>query len=117
MAGAITQVVSPYAYGPFYRNPLRDIVAKFDYDKVCAHSDPLFFVSATRVRNGKIRVFQGDEIGPEALLASACLPTLFQGGARCSTRRQDGSRRSGTAAIPAIRRCFLCSPAVCPMTS
>jgi NTE family protein len=35
-------------------------------------------VGATRVRNGKIRIFEGDEIGPDALMASACLPTVFQ---------------------------------------
>jgi len=38
----------------------------------------MFYVGATRVRNGKIRIFQGDEIGPDALMASACLPTMFQ---------------------------------------
>jgi predicted acylesterase/phospholipase RssA len=27
---------------------------------------------------GKIRVFTGDDIGPEAIMASACLPTLFK---------------------------------------
>ena len=29
-------------------------------------------------RTGKIKVFEGQEIGPEALMASACLPTVFQ---------------------------------------
>jgi NTE family protein len=75
---AVTQALSPYSYGPFYKNPLTDIVEKFNYDQVCARDKPLFFVGATRLRNGKIRVFEGDEIGPEALMASACLPTLFQ---------------------------------------
>ena len=75
---AWSRAVSPYAYGPFYRNPLAPIVARFDYDRVCAHDLPLLFVCATRVRNGKIRIFQGDEITPDALMASACLPTIFQ---------------------------------------
>ncbi len=78
MADAVSNMTSPYATGPFYRNPLEDIVRKFDYEKVCNSVEPLFFVCATRVRNGKIRVFSGDEIGPEALMASACLPTLFR---------------------------------------
>lgn len=30
------------------------------------------------MRNGKIRIFEGDEIGPDALMASACLRTVFQ---------------------------------------
>jgi NTE family protein len=78
LSGALSGVVSPYAYGPFYRNPLEDIVKRFDYDRVCGEDAPRFFVGATRVRNGKIRIFEGDEIGPEALLASACLPSMFQ---------------------------------------
>jgi NTE family protein len=78
LGDAVTRVVSPYGYGPLYQNPLSDIVAKFDYDRVCNAHEPLFFVGATRVRNGKIRIFEGDEIGPDALMASACLPTVFQ---------------------------------------
>ncbi|MGJ8545621.1 MAG: patatin-like phospholipase family protein [Sulfitobacter sp.] len=75
---AWSRAVSPYAYGPFYRNPLADIVSKFDYEYVCDKDRPQFFVCATRVRNGKVRVFREDEIGPDALMASACLPSVFQ---------------------------------------
>ena len=78
MADAITNVTSPYSYGPFYRNPLTDIVAKFDYDKVCNSVAPHLHICATRVRNGKIKVFSGDEISADAIMASACLPTLFK---------------------------------------
>ncbi|WP_324754838.1 patatin-like phospholipase family protein [Roseovarius sp. Pro17] len=78
MSEAVSRVLSPYAYGPFYSNPLQRVVEKFSYDKVCADHAPLLSVCATNVRSGKIRVFQGDDIGPDALLASACLPTLFQ---------------------------------------
>ncbi|MEM9250466.1 MAG: patatin-like phospholipase family protein, partial [Pseudomonadota bacterium] len=53
-------------------------VSCFEYDKVCADTGPAFFVSATNVRTGKIRVFSGTEISTEAIMASACLPTLFQ---------------------------------------
>jgi len=75
---AVSRVFSPYSYGPFYKNPLADIVEKFDYNRVCNKQGPVFYVGATRVRNGKIRIFEGDEIGPDALMASACLPTVFQ---------------------------------------
>jgi NTE family protein len=76
--GLAAQVFSPYALGPAYRNPLERVVRRFDFSRVCAGEGPAFFVSATNVRSGKIRVFAGDEITPAALLASACLPTLFQ---------------------------------------
>ena len=78
MTDAMSQFVSPYSYGPFYRNPLEDIVKRFDYDRVCNTVAPLLFIGATRVRNGKIKVFSGDEISSDALLASACLPTVFK---------------------------------------
>ncbi|GGH25193.1 patatin-like phospholipase family protein [Cribrihabitans marinus] len=73
-----SRMVSPYAYGPFYRNPLSPVVEAFDYDKVCAGEGPELFICATRVRTGKIRIFSGAEISTEAILASACLPTVFQ---------------------------------------
>jgi NTE family protein len=79
-ADALSRVVSPYAYGPFYRNPLRSIVEQFNFDHVCQISKqgPRLFVCATRVRNGKVRVFRDAEISTDAILASACLPTVFQ---------------------------------------
>ena len=75
---AASRVTSPYWLGPFYRNPLEPIVCRFNYETVCAHTDPAFFVSATNVRTGKIRVFEYEEITTQAILASACLPTMFQ---------------------------------------
>ncbi|MFK7743918.1 MAG: patatin-like phospholipase family protein [Roseobacter sp.] len=79
-ADAWSRVVSPYSYGPFYKNPLEPIVAKFDYDNVCAErgDGPCLFVCATNVRTGKVRVFKDSEISTSAILASACLPTVFQ---------------------------------------
>ncbi|MFK7835669.1 MAG: patatin-like phospholipase family protein [Sulfitobacter sp.] len=75
---AVSSMTSPYSYGPFYRNPLTDIVQKLDYDRVCNGVDPRLYICATRVRNGKIKVFSGDEISAEAIMASACLPTVFK---------------------------------------
>jgi len=77
-ADTVSRMTSPYAWGPFYTNPLQPVVADFDYGKVCGEGGPELFVCATNVRTGKIRVFEGDEITTEAILASACLPTLFQ---------------------------------------
>ncbi|WP_417724973.1 patatin-like phospholipase family protein [Salipiger sp.] len=75
---AVTQMVSPYAWGPFYRNPLERLVARFDFEKVQHEHGPEFHVCATCVRDGKVRVFTGDRLTPGAIMASACLPTMFQ---------------------------------------
>ncbi|WP_224814890.1 patatin-like phospholipase family protein [Hasllibacter sp. MH4015] len=74
----ISRMVSPYASGPFYQNPLQPIVADFSYDTICCEEGPAFHICATNVRTGKIRVFTGPEISPGAIMASACLPTMFR---------------------------------------
>lgn len=75
---AVSRMLSPYGWGALYQNPLRRIVEQFDYDKVCDTHGPELFICATQVRQGKVRVFHGDTISTDAILASACLPTLFQ---------------------------------------
>lgn len=74
----IGRMVSPYASGPFYSNPLERIVERLHYDKVCDRAGPVLAICATNVRTGKIRIFEGDEITPLSIMASACLPTLFR---------------------------------------
>ncbi len=78
MADAASRMTSPYALGPFWRNPLEPVVRDLAFDRVCANDGPALFIGATNVRTGKPRVFTGTDITTDALLASACLPTLFQ---------------------------------------
>ncbi len=78
LAERMTQVFSPYDSGVLYANPLERVVAKFHPELLTSTAGPRLFVSATNVRTGKIRVFGGDEVTPDAVLASACLPTLFR---------------------------------------
>ena len=75
---ALSRMMSPYAWGPFYSNPLEPIVEQLDFGRVCALDGPEFVVCATQVREGKIRLFRGNEISTGAILASACLPTMFR---------------------------------------
>lgn len=75
---SMSQMFSPYHYGPFYQNPLRDVVDQLSLDDVCCDEGPELFICATAVRTGKIRVFEAAEISTDAILASACLPDLFQ---------------------------------------
>ena len=78
MADSFTRMVSPYVWGPFYRNPLDPIVSRFHYEDVCEAGGPALFICATNVRDGKVRVFSGEGINKDVVMASACLPTLFQ---------------------------------------
>jgi len=74
----MTRVLSPYDLNPFGLNPLRTILDEvIDFDRV-ARAPILLFVTATNVRTGRGRIFRNAEITADVLLASACLPTMFQ---------------------------------------
>jgi NTE family protein len=72
-------VLSPYQFNPLNYHPMRAVVTEMlEFEHVCSRSWPKLFVCATNVRDGKPRVFAAAEITPDAILASACLPTLYQ---------------------------------------
>ena len=78
-AEAVTRVLSPYQFNPANYHPLRGIVEEmFDGATVASDLGPKLFINATNVRDGKPRVFLGDEVNADAILASACLPALYQ---------------------------------------
>ena len=75
----LSRVASPYELNPFNLNPLRDMVDKFiDFDKVRDAEDMPIYVAATNVETGRVRVFSREELTIDVLMASACLPTMFQ---------------------------------------
>jgi len=71
--------VSPYQANPFGLNPLRDaIAAHVDIDAIRSPSAPPLYVTLTNVKSGLPRVISNDAMTIDAVLASACLPQLFQ---------------------------------------
>lgn len=74
----MSRVLSPYDLNPMGYNPLRAVLAEsIDFDRL-ARSPIQLFVTATRVRTGRGRIFRNAEITADVLLASACLPTMFR---------------------------------------
>ena len=74
----MSRMFSPYDLNPLNAHPLRSILAEtvdFDY---LAKAKLQLFITATNVRTGVGRVFRNAEITPDVLIASACLPTMFQ---------------------------------------
>jgi len=69
------------------------------------HCPVKLFLSATNVRTGKIKVFQNDEIGPDAVLASACLPLMFQAVEIDGEHYWDGGYMGNPAIFPLIYGC------------
>ncbi len=79
MGDWLTRTFSPYQLNPLNINPLRDLLEEMvDFKEVCGEPGPKVFINATSVRHGRPKVFTGDEITVDAILASACLPYLFQ---------------------------------------
>ncbi len=76
---ALTHYSSPYEFNPLNLNPLRDHLAKMvDFDKLRATDDLKLFIAATNVHTGRGRIFHREELTADHVMASACLPTLFQ---------------------------------------
>lgn len=70
---------SPAWLNPFGWNPLHDLLRKeIDFDRLRRESPVQLFIAATRVRDGRARVFPTPEVSLEAVLASACLPQFHE---------------------------------------
>ncbi|MCW5669022.1 MAG: patatin-like phospholipase family protein [Hydrogenophaga sp.] len=78
-ADAFGHTLSPYQLNPLNLNPLRDIlVDTIDFDRARRCHKTQLFIAATQVRTGALRVFAQHELTADMVLASACLPLLFQ---------------------------------------
>ena len=79
MFDMMTRVFSPYQFNPFNFNPLRHILQQsVDFERLKQCRTTKLFISTTNVRSGKVRVFNTEEVTADVVLASACLPQLFQ---------------------------------------
>jgi NTE family protein len=101
----MARLFSPYDLSPGVANPLRNILAEtVDFDRLAQASIKLF-VTATNVRTGRGRVFRNSEITPDVLLASACLPTLFQAIEIDGESYWDGGYSGNPTITPLVREC------------
>ncbi len=75
----LTDSFSPYQLNPTNWNPLLDLLnQQVDFDRLNQCRETKLFLSATNVRSGKVRVFNTREITAATVMASSCLPQLFQ---------------------------------------
>jgi NTE family protein len=99
------RVVSPYDLGPLASNPLDKILADcVDFDRL-KRAPIKLFVTATNVRTGRGRLFRNADVTPDVLLASACLPTLFQAVEIDGEAYWDGGYAGNPSLAPLIREC------------
>jgi NTE family protein len=99
----LTRMLSPYQLNPMNLNPLRGALEKsVDFKRLEGCRAVKLFISATNVRSGKVRVFSSGEITPDVLLASACLPFLFQAVTIDGDTYWDGGYMGNPAIFPLI---------------
>ena len=101
------RVLSPYQFNPANYNPLREVVDQsINFDVLRRPDCPLkLFLSATNVRTGKVKIFAGTEISVDAVMASACLPTMFHAVEIDGEAHWDGGYMGNPAIFPLIYNC------------
>jgi NTE family protein len=103
---AVGKMLSPYQVNPLNLNPLRRIlVESVDFERLRAPDAPRVYVAATNVRTGRTRRFTGESLSVEAVLASACLPMLFQAVEIDGEPYWDGGYTANPAVMPLVERC------------
>ncbi|MGF6603481.1 NTE family protein [Paraburkholderia sp. GAS448] len=99
------RLFSPYDLNPSGVNPLtRILLDSIDFDHL--REAPIkLFITATRVRTGQGRVFRNADLTPDVLLASACLPTMFQAVEIDGDAYWDGGYAGNPTITPLVREC------------
>ena len=75
----LSPTMSPYDFNPLNINPLRDVLRdQIDFKKVREQTAIDLFIAATAVVTSEAKLFHASELTAEHVLASACLPDVFQ---------------------------------------
>ena len=75
----LTNTFSPYQLNPNNFNPLKDILEQqIDFKRLNTCKKTKLFLSATSVQSGNVKVFNTHEVTADAVMASACLPFMYQ---------------------------------------
>jgi NTE family protein len=110
-----SRLFSPYDLNPGGLNPLRDVLAECVDAARLARAPIKLFITATNVRTGRGRVFRNQEITPDVLLASACLPTLFQAVKIEGEPYWDGGYSGNPTMTPLVRECHASDTIIVPI--
>jgi NTE family protein len=103
----MTRLFSPYEFYSLNRNPLRPVLLdSIDFAALSPTTCRIkLYLAATNVRTGKVKVFDNSEIGIDAVLASACLPFLFQAVEIDGEAYWDGGYAGNPPIFPLIYNC------------
>jgi NTE family protein len=101
---ALSSLFTPYDFNPLNINPLKGIIERFvDFDALRASGGLKLFISATNVFTGRLRIFPREKITAEVIMASACLPMVFQAVEIDGIPYWDGGYMGNPAIFPFFR--------------
>jgi NTE family protein len=102
----MTHFASPYQLNPFNFNPFRDMLAEaIDFERVRQQKAIKLFICATDVQTAKVKIFIGEELGVDHVLASTCLPLLMQAVEIDGAYYWDGMYSGNPAIYPLVYEC------------
>jgi NTE family protein len=106
MLDFMSRLFSPYQLNPANYNPLRHVLEQaVDFARLRELTPVRLFLSATNVRTGKVKLFTDEEITADAVMASACLPFMFQAVEIGGEAYWDGGYMGNPAIFPLIYHC------------
>jgi len=102
----MSRMMSPYQLNPANLNPLRELLLDtIDFERLRSCTVTKLFIAATNVRSGKVKMFETKDVSVDALMASACLPYLFQAVEVDGEHYWDGGYMGNPAIFPLIYNC------------
>jgi NTE family protein len=102
----MTHFASPYQLNPFNFNPFRDMLAEaIDFERVRRQTALKLFICATDVQTAKVKIFAGNELRVDHVLASTCLPLLMQAVEIDGDYYWDGMYSGNPAIYPLVYEC------------
>jgi len=104
--GLWSKSFSPYQTNPLDINPLKDFLEQqIDFDRLAHFQGVKVFVLATKVSTGKAEIFSGKRLTAKAVMASACLPTVFRAVEIDGDEYWDGGYSGNPAIHPLVYEC------------
>lgn len=102
----MSRLPSPYQFNPLNYNPLRKVLeASIDFERIRRGSAIKLFLAAANARTGKVKIFRDSELTAKCVLASACLPFLFQAVEVEGEYYWDGCYLGNPALFPLVHGC------------
>jgi len=101
-----TRLFAPRQVNPMKLDPLGDLLADLvDFENLRNHPEVKLFVTASNVRTCRSRTFRTPEMSVKALMASACLPLMFEAVEVDGEFYWDGGYLGNPAIHPLIHEC------------